>query len=238
MSTSPQPRDWPKAIKRALKQIRLVHPGRIGAAVAIAVLNILWRGHGVMRTSPLALRFLAVGVLIYLVTTLAEYVWLVLAPAPPPSIAERLAQVEVPPAPEPPDPLVETLREIPPSVLKEGTMQLAEEMRTFEAGTDMEFVNTLLSTPAAEGVSEAQLEAAIEQQSTELVQRDILTWRTYRDRFYRPARAFRDELRKRLGIRNPGSEPQIPALDDAVLTGANPIADAADYLVALARRLK
>jgi hypothetical protein len=191
-----------------------------------------------MRTSPMTVRFVAVAVLIYLITALAEYVWLVLAPAPPPSIAERLAQVEVPPAPEPPDPLVETLREIPPSVLKEGTMQLAEEMRTFEAGRDMEFVNTLLNTPAADGASEAQLEAAIEQQSTELVQRDILTWRTYRDRFYRPARAFRDELRKRLGIRNPGREPQIPALDDAVLTGANPISDAADYLVALARRLK
>jgi hypothetical protein len=191
-----------------------------------------------MRASPMAVRFLAVAALIYVLTALAEFLWLVFAPAPPPSIAERLAQVEVPPAPEPPDPLVETLREIPPSVLKEGTLQLAEEMRSFEAGTDMEFVNTLLNTPAAEGVSEAQLEAAIEKQSSELVQRHILTWRAYRDRFYRPARAFRDELRKRLGIRNPSREPKIPALDDAVLTGANPISDAADYLVALARRLK
>ena len=219
-------------------EIRLVHPGRIGGAVAIALLNILWRGHGVLRASPVVPRFLAVAVLIYLLTALAEFLWLVFAPAPPPSIAERLAQVEAPPAPEPPDPLVETLREIPPSVLKEGTLQLAEEMRSFEAGTDMEFVNTLLNTPAADGASEAQLEEAIEKQSTELVQRHILTWRAYRDRFYRPALAFRDELRKRLGIRNPSREPKIPALDDAVLTGANPISDAADYLVALARRLK
>jgi hypothetical protein len=122
--------------------------------------------------------------------------------------------------------------------LKEGTLQLAEEMRSFEAGTDMEFVNTLLSTPVDANASDAQVEAAIEQQSTELVQRHILTWRAYRDRFYRPARAFRDELRKRLGIRNSTGEPEIPALDNAVLTGANPISDAADYLVALARRLK
>jgi hypothetical protein len=184
------------------------------------------------------MRFAVVAVLIYALTAVAEFLWLVFAPAPPPSIAERLAEVEAPPAPEPVDPLIQTLREVAPSVLKEGTMQLAEEMRSFEAGTDMEFVNTLLHTPAPDGVSEAQLEAAIEEQSTELVQRHILTWRAYRDRFYRPARAFRDELRKRLGIRNTSNEPQIPALDDAALTGANPISEAADYLVALARRLK
>lgn len=186
----------------------------------------------------MAVRFIVVGTAIYALTALAEFVWLLFAPEPPPSLAERLAAADTPPAPEPPDPLVETLSEIPPSVLKEGTMQLAEEMKSFEAGTDMEFVNTLLQTPAAEGVSEAQLEEAIDQQSTELVQRHILTWRAYRDRFYGPARAFRDELRKRLGIRNASNEPEIPALDDAVLVGANPISEAADYLVALARRLK
>ncbi|HUQ99663.1 MAG TPA: hypothetical protein VM166_09435 [Gemmatimonadaceae bacterium] len=238
MSASPQPRDWSRAIRQARKEIRLVHPGRIGGAVAIAALNILWQGHGVLRAWPTPVRFLAVATLIYVLTGVAEFLWLVFAPAPPPSIAERLAQIETPPAPDPPDPLIETLKEIPPSVLKEGTLQLAEEMRSFEAGTDMEFVNSLQYTPATEGASEAQLEAAIEKQSIELVQRHLLTWRAYRERFYVPARAFRDELRKRLGIRNTSREPQIPALDDAVLTGANPISDAADYLVALARRLK
>ena len=58
------------------------------------------------------------------------------------------------------------------------------------------------------------------------------------ERFYRPARAFRDELRKRLGIRNVSREPKIPALDAGVLSGAKPITRAANYLVALARRLK
>jgi len=33
-------------------------------------------------------------------------------------------------------------------------------------------------------------------------------------------------------------EPKIPALDQAQLTGAKPIAQAADYLAGLARRLK
>ena len=80
MSTSSQPRDWPRAIKRARKEIRLVHPMRIGGAVAVAALNVLWRGHGIMRTSPAAIRFVAVAALIYLLTALAEFLWLVFAP--------------------------------------------------------------------------------------------------------------------------------------------------------------
>jgi hypothetical protein len=78
----------------------------------------------------------------------------------------------------------------------------------------------------------------LDQQSTELLEHDLRTWRAYRERFYRPARAFRDELRKRLGIRNVSREPRIPALDQALLIGAKPIAQAADYLAGLARRLK
>jgi hypothetical protein len=71
-----------------------------------------------------------------------------------------------------------------------------------------------------------------------LLERQLLTRRTYRERFFRPARAFRDELRKRLGIRNVSREPKIPALDQGVLSGARPITQAANYLVALARRLR
>jgi hypothetical protein len=217
--------------------MRPLHPTRIAPALAVAALNILWQGHGVFRGMPLLGRFLLVALITYLLTTVAEFVWLALAPLPPPSIQERLA-AEPPLPPEPIDPLVETLREVPPAVLKEGTLQLAEEMRTFEAEGDKEFVTTLLTTPPAAHHTEEQLEEALDKQSAELMQTHITTWRTYRDRFYRPARAFRDELRRRLGIRNTSNEPHIPALDQAILTGANPISDAADHLVALARRLK
>jgi hypothetical protein len=217
--------------------MRPLHPTRIAPALAVAAINILWQGHGVFRTLPLFGRFVLVALITYLLTTLAEFVWLAMAPLPPPSIEERLA-AEPPPAPEPVDPLVETLREVPPAVLKQGTLQLAEEMRTFEAEGDKEFVTTLLTTPPLANQTDEQLEEALDEQSKELMQSHITTWRTYRDRFYRPARAFRDELRRRLGIRNTSNEPNIPALDQAVLTGANPISDAADYLVALARRLK
>ncbi len=70
------------------------------------------------------------------------------------------------------------------------------------------------------------------------MERDLLTARTYRERFYRPARALRDELRKRLGIRNTNHEPELPALDEGLLAGPKPITEAANYLAALARRLK
>src|SRR2546423_1674716 len=80
--------------------------------------------------------------------------------------------------------------------------------------------------------------AALDRESRELMQRHLLTRRAYRERFYRPARALRDELRKRLGIRNVSREPRVPALDEGVLSGAKPITHAANYLVALARRLK
>jgi hypothetical protein len=86
--------------------------------------------------------------------------------------------------------------------------------------------------------SESERDEALDKQSAELFEHNLQTWRAYRERFYRPARAFRDELRKRLGIRNLNSEPRIPALDQAQLTGARPIAQAADYLAGLARRLK
>jgi hypothetical protein len=70
------------------------------------------------------------------------------------------------------------------------------------------------------------------------MERHLLTVRAYRERFYRPARAVRDELRKRLGIRNTNREPELPALDEGVLSGAKPITEAANYLASLARRLK
>jgi len=136
------------------------------------------------------------------------------------------------------DPLVEQLSELPRAELKEETLQLAAEMRTFEAGSDGAYVSTLLMPRTLEGMSEEEVDKALDRESTELIQRHLVTWRVYRERFYRPARAFRDELRKRLGIRNPRREPQIPALDQAALTGAKPITEAADHLADLANRLR
>jgi hypothetical protein len=201
----------------------------------ISVLNILWTGHGVFRSSPVGARVAGVLALSYLIVTAAEFFWLLLTVPQPVDMGFR---EEAPAAiPAEIDPLVEQLRVVPGPVLKEGTLQLAEAMRTFEAGSDGAYVSTLLSPRALETLSEVERDNELDRESTELIQRHLTTWRAYRDRFYRPAIAFRDELRKRLGIRNSHREPEIPALDQAALTGAKPITEAADHLTELANRL-
>ena len=111
-------------------------------------------------------------------------------------------------------------------------------MKDFEVSTDREFVNSLAAAQPLNAATESERDEVLDRQSAELMEHNLRTWRTFREKFYRPARAFRDELRKRVGIRNINSEPRIPALDHAEFEGARPIAEAADYLAGLARRLK
>ena len=202
----------------------------------ISVLNILWTGHGVFRSWPLAARVAGVLALAYLILTTAEFVWLLLTVPQPVDMGFHEQAPAAPMAAEV-DPLVEQLRAVAAPVLKEGTLQLAEAMRTFEAGSDGAYVSTLLSPRAHETLSEEERDKQLDRESTELIQRHLTTWRAYRDRFYGPAIAFRNELRKRLGIRNLQRQPEIPALDQAALTGAKPITEAADHLTELANRL-
>jgi hypothetical protein len=168
--------------------------------------------------------------------TVAEFFWF-LANGP------RFTGFESPTTPatgefESIDPLVEQLKTLPPLVLREETLQLATEMKSFEAGSVREFVTTLASPSQIHAASEAERDEALDRESKTLVESHLLTARAYRERFYRPARALRDELRKRLGIRNTTREPELPALDEGVLAGAKPITEAANYLAALARRLR
>jgi hypothetical protein len=202
----------------------------------VSVLNALWKGHGVLRALPITTRFVALAILCYVIVTVAEFLWLLLT-IPQPVDLSFPEQTMAPSAPEI-DPLVEQLRELPKSELKEETLQLAEEMRTFEAGSDGEYVNTLLRPRVLTTLSEEERDNELDRESSELIQSHLATWRVYRERFYRPARAFRDELRKRLGIRYPQREPEIPALDQAALIGAKPITEAADHLTELANRLR
>jgi len=197
----------------------------------------LWTGHGAFRSWPTGARFAAVLALAYLIVTAAEFIWL-LATVPQPVDMGFPEQKPAPSAPPEIDPLVEQLSVVAAPVLKEGTLQLAEAMRTFEAGSDGDYVSTLLNPRVLETLSEEERDKELDRESTELIQQHLTTWRTYRDRFYGPAMAFRNELRKRLGIRNLQRQPEIPALDQAVLTGAKPITEAADHLTELANRLK
>jgi hypothetical protein len=219
----------------AWKQTEFFQPGKIAGCIAISALNVLWRGHGIFRSSPTAVRLLVVAIGGYALTTLAEFLWLVYS-------GPKFTGFESPATPqdgagaESRDPLAEELSELPPAELRNETLEFVAALKPFEAGTDREFVNTLAAAiPVA---SEAEKDEALDQQSAVLMEHNLRTWRAYREQFYRPARAFRDELRKRLGIRNVNSEPRIPALDQAVLSGAKPITQAANYLAGLARRLR
>ena len=230
-------RNWRRVAPLVWQQLPLLQPTKIAGCLAISVLNILWHGHGVFRSWPVGARIASVLVFSYLVVTVAEFLWLLFTVAQPVDLGFKEEAAAVPARPEV-DPLVEQLRVVRAPVLKEGTRQLAEAMRNFEAGSDSVYVSTLIRPHALGTLSEEERDKELDRESGELIQRHLATWRVYRERFYRPAKAFRDELRKRLGIKNPHREPEIPALDQAELTGAKPITEAADYLTKLANRLR
>jgi hypothetical protein len=232
-----QLRIWRRSIPIAWNQTRIVQPTKVALSVAIAALNILWVGHGILRTSSPAIRFVVVAILTYVIATVVEFLWLL-------STGPRFTGFESPNSDGPAaqrdsvDSLVAELSALPPTELRDETLEFAKELKDFEAGSDREFVKTLAGSDPITVASESERDDVLDKQSVELFEHDLRTWRVYREKFYRPARAFRDELRKRLGIRNVNSEPRIPALDQAQPSGAKPLAQAADYLAGLARRLK
>ena len=215
----------------------MFYPTKVALGVAVSALNILWRGHGILRSTAGPTRFVLVVIITWLSTTAAEFMWF-LATGPrftgfeSPTADKSIAQTDAV------DPLAVELSALAPAALRDETLELAREMKSFEAGSDREFVNTLAGAQPPQAATESERDDALDKQSAELFEHSLRTWRAYKERFYRPARAFRNELRKRLGIRNLNSEPRIPALEKAELTGAKPIAQAADYLAGLARRLK
>ncbi|HJP86593.1 MAG TPA: hypothetical protein VJ852_11415 [Gemmatimonadaceae bacterium] len=226
-----------RALPIAWQQLPLVQPTRIAGCVTIAALNILWQGHGVLRATPVPLRFIAVAFYCYFVTTFAEFLYL-LVTGPRFTGFESPTNGDVAGKADTAEQMVVELQTLPAAELRAEALQLADEMKRFEAGSDREFVKSLAGETLPDVSSETEHDELLDKQSTELLEHNLRTWRTYREHFYRPARAVRDELRRRLGIRNVNSEPRIPALDRAVLAGARPIAQAAEYLAGLARRLR
>ncbi|HJQ10328.1 MAG TPA: hypothetical protein VJ840_04785 [Gemmatimonadaceae bacterium] len=226
-----------RAFPIAWEQLPLAQPTRISGCVTIAALNILWQGHGVLRSSPIPIRFIVVAVYCYVVTTVAEFLYLLVT-------GPRFTGFESPTAGESTgsadttEHFVVELKSLPAAELRSEALQLADEMKRFEAGSDREFMKSLAGETVPSVASDNERDELLDKQSTELLEHNLRTWRTYREHFYRPARAVRDELRRRLGIRNVNAEPRIPALDRAVMAGARPIAQAADYLAGLARRLR
>ena len=226
-----------RAIPIAWEQLQLAQPTRIAGCVTIAALNILWQGHGVLRSSPAPIRFVAVAVYCYVVTTVSEFVWLLIT-GPRFTGFESPTNGEGQSKSDTAEHFAAELKTLPAETLRTEALQLADEMKRFEAGSDREFVKSLAGETLPDATSDKEHDDLLDKQSAELLEHNMRTWRTYREHFYRPARAVRDELRRRLGIRNVNGEPRIPALDRAVLAGAKPIAQAADYLAGLARRLR
>src|ERR1700694_3134527 len=116
-----------RSIRNAWGQIRLLQPAKIAGSIAISSLNTLWHGHGVLRASPLAVRFAVVAVICYLLTTAAEFLWLLVD-------GPRFTGFDSPTGPPPTgefesvDPIVDQLKTLPPSELRQETLQLAAEM--------------------------------------------------------------------------------------------------------------
>ena len=226
-----------RAVPIAWNQLALAQPTRIAGCVTIAALNILWQGHGVLRSSPIPIRFIVVALYCYVVTTASEFLWL-LVTGPRFTGFESSSSGDAVGQMDTAEHLAAHLQTLPAAELRTEALQLADEMKRFEAGSDREFVKSLAGEALPAIVSESEHEEELDKQSAELLEHNLRTWRTYREHFYRPARAVRNELRRRLGIRNVAGEPRIPALDKAQLNGAKPIAQAADYLAGLARRLR
>ncbi len=114
MKISLQASKWRRSIPRAWKQTQLLQPAKIAGAVTIAALNILWQGHGILRTSPSVIRFVVVGVACYIVTTIAEFLWLLYKGPRFTGFESRTAAKGTSPN-NTPDPLVEQLKELPPA---------------------------------------------------------------------------------------------------------------------------
>ncbi len=154
---------WRRSIPSAWKQVRLLQPGKVAGAVAIAALNLLWHGHGVLRSYPPVMRFAAVAAIFYVLTTMAEFVWLLVN-------GPRFTGFESPTIPptgefESIDPLVDQLKTLPPAELRDETLQLATEMKSFEAVTVREFVTTLASPPPVQAVTEAERDEALDRRA-------------------------------------------------------------------------
>ena len=221
----------------AWNQTHLIEPTKIALGLATAALNILWVGYGVLRAAPPLVRFAVVALVIYAITTIVEFVWLM-------STGPRFTGFESPRSNGPAarrdsvESLVAELSALPADELRDETLDFAKELKDFETGSDRQFVKTLSGAEPTTAANESERDEILDRQSAELFEHNLRTALVYRESFYRRARAFRDELRRRLHIRNFNSEPRIPALDQAQLTGAKPLAQAADYLAALARRLK
>src|SRR3954462_13581503 len=115
------PRTWRRAMPHAWKKTQLLNPTKIASAVAVSALNVLWRGHGILRASPMWARLIVVFLGSYALMALAEFLWLVrkgpkFTGFESPTADKAAAQSDAS------DPLVEELSELAPAQLRDETL--------------------------------------------------------------------------------------------------------------------
>ena len=119
--------------------------------------------------------------------------------------------------------------------LKSKTLDIAEEMRSFEADYQNSRDKTT-SELADESASDAGLKEVLQKAKDTYEEKQTAFSSEFKSNYGPEAAAVRYEISKRLGSLD-ASENFSPALDHGVLVGANPVTDAADLIEELVKKL-
>jgi len=126
------------------------------------------------------------------------------------------------------------LSQLTDAELKSKTLNIAEEMRSFES--DYQTSRDKTASEFAESASEEDLKEVLQNVKDSYEKRQTSFASEFKNKYGPEAAAVRHEISKRLEGSGP-SENFNPALDHGVLVGANPVTDAADLIEDLVKKL-
>jgi hypothetical protein len=118
--------------------------------------------------------------------------------------------------------------------LKSKTLDFAEKIRSFEE--DYQRSRDETTAELTDFSSEESLNGALQDVKDSYEERQEAFSSEFKNNYRPAAVAVRDEISKRLGISEP-SDNFNPALDSGMLVGTNPVADAADLIEELVKKL-
>ena len=126
------------------------------------------------------------------------------------------------------------LTQLTDTELKSKTLNIAEEMRSFEA--DYQNSRDKITSELTESASDEDLREVIQKVKDTYEEKQITFSSEFKSNYGPEAAAVRHEISKRLGSLG-APEISNPALDHSVLVGANPVTDAADLIEELVKKL-
>lgn len=118
--------------------------------------------------------------------------------------------------------------------LKSKTLDIAEEMRSFEA--DYQNSRDKTTSELTKSTSDEDLKKVLQKAKDTYEEKQTAFSSEFKSNYGPEAAAVRYEISKRLGSLD-ASENFNPALDHGVLVGANPVTDAADLIEELVKKL-